>query len=110
MLKNAFQNGKIFDDKITSKRLVIHRAARNFVKQPKDFSQQVLWSNEKYFVLHQAPNMQNDVTWAPWHPEEEVEFRRQGDSKVMCWCGMVDRKMLQVRWMIGEDGRPASVT
>ena len=80
-----------------------------FLAQGEDFAERVLWSDEKWFVLHPAPNTQNDIIWAPWHPEEEVECRRQGDSKVMAWCGMVDGRMLQVRWMVDEAGRPASV-
>ena len=36
--------------------------------------------------------------------------KRQGDSKVMAWCGMVDERMLTVRWMVDENGRPHSVT
>ena len=45
-----------------------------------------------------------------WHPHEEVECKRQGDSKLMAWCGVVDGRMLVVRWMVDEDGRPQSVT
>ena len=50
-----------------------------------------------------------DVVWAPWNPEEEVKCKRQGDTKVMVWCRMVDGKMLKVRWMEDEARRPASV-
>ena len=82
---------------------------RWFLDQGEEFAQRVIWSDEKWFVLHPAPNTQNDVVWAPWHPEEEVECRRQGDSKVMAWCGMVDGRMLRVRWMVDEAGRPVSV-
>ena len=44
----------------------------------------------------------------PWY--EEVECKRQGDSKVMAWCRMVDGRMLAVGWMVDENGRPHSVT
>jgi hypothetical protein len=77
--------------------------------QPEEFPQLVIWSDEKWFVLHQAPNTRNDVVWAPWHPHEEVECRHQGDSKVMAWCGVVDGRMLEVRWMVDEDGWPELV-
>ena len=46
--------------------------------------------------------------WAPRNPEEEVECKRQGDGKLMVWCGIVDGKMLRVRWF-EEGGRPVSV-
>ena len=39
-----------------------------------------------------------------------VECKRQGDSRVMAWCGMVDGRMLAVKWMVDENGRPHSVT
>ena len=35
---------------------------------------------------------------------------RQGDLKVMAWCGLVDGKMLELRWILEEKGRPLSVT
>ena len=41
---------------------------------------------------------------------EEVECKRQGDLKVMAWCGMVDGRMLAVGWMVDENGRSLSVT
>ena len=80
-----------------------------FLAQDDDFCQRIIWSDEKRFVLHQGPNSKNDVIWAPWNPEEEEECRRQGDTKLMAWCGLVDGKMLTVRWMVDKDGRPASV-
>ena len=42
--------------------------------------------------------------------QEEVECKRQGDWKLMAWCGLVDGKMLEVRWMVDENGRSQSVT
>ena len=47
--------------------------------------------------------------WAPWNPNEEFERMRQGESKVMAWCGLVDGRMLEVRCM-DKKGRPRSVT
>ena len=41
---------------------------------------------------------------------EVVECTRQGDLRVMAWCGMVDGKMLVLKWMVDENGRPRSVT
>ena len=48
--------------------------------------------------------------WAPWVPNEEVECKRQGDLKVMAWCGLVDGRMLEERWMVDENGRAQPVT
>ena len=77
---------------------------RWFLAQGDEFPQRIIWSDEKWFVLHPAQNTKNDVYWVPWHPEEEVECRRQGDTKVMAWCAMVEGRMLRVRWMVDEQG------
>ena len=47
--------------------------------------------------------------FADWkNSHEEVECKRQGDLKVMAWCGMVDGRMLVVRWVVDENSRPHS--
>ena len=81
-----------------------------FLAQERGFEQRVVWSDEKWFLLHGSPNSKNDVTWAPAHPEEEIECRRQGDSKIMAWVALVDGVGLTVRWMVDENGveRPAT--
>ena len=53
-----------------------------FLAQDEEFGQHAIWTDEKYFVLQPAPNMKNDFVWAPWNSKEEVECKRQGDSKV----------------------------
>ena len=77
--------------------------------QPEGFEQKICFSDEKWFVLHPTPNSQTDRIWAPWDPEEEVACRFQGDSKVMAWVALVDERVLTVRWMEDEQGRPAAV-
>lgn len=83
---------------------------RWFKQQPEHFEQKVVWSDEKWFVLHPAPNSQTDRIWAPWHPEEEEVCRFQGDAKVMAWVAVVDGRALEVRWMVDDAGRNVSVT
>jgi hypothetical protein len=83
--------------------------AQWLLSQPEGFEQMVIWSDEKWFVLHPSPNSQTDRVWAPWHPEDEVVCRFQGDSKVMAWVALVDGRALEVRWMVDEDGRNVSV-
>ena len=51
-----------------------------------------------------------NVMWAPWVPNEEVECKRQGDLKVMAWCGLVNRRMVEVKWLVDKNGRPQLVT
>ena len=83
---------------------------RWFLAQDYDLVQRVIFSDEKWFLLHQGPNSKNDIMWAPTHPEEVEECRRQGDTKLMAWVGVVDGTALKVRWMTDEEDRPVSVT
>ena len=46
----------------------------------------------------------------PGNPHERIECKRQGDLKVMAWCGLVDGKRLEVRWMVEGKGRLQLVT
>ena len=63
-----------------------------------------------WFVLHPSPNSQTDQIWAPWDlEEEEMVCQLQGDFKVMALVALIDQRVLTVRWMENEQGRPASV-
>ena len=66
------------------------------------FSDCVLWSDEKWFVLHQSPNKQNSCRWAPFNPHELVQCKQQGGKKVMAWVGIVDGVVLPVYWFEGS--------
>ena len=57
-----------------------------------------------------APNANNDDMWAPWNPHEEVKWKRQGYLKVMARCWLLNRRMLELRWMVDDNGRPQLVT
>ena len=50
-----------------------------------------------------------DQIWVPWGVEEEVVCQLQGDSKVMALVALIDQRVLTVRWIENEQGRPASV-
>ena len=67
----------------------------------------MIWFDEKFFVLHPAPNSQTDRIWAPWNPEEESLCRFQGDTKVMVWVALVNGLALKILWMV--EGRNVSV-
>ena len=55
---------------------------------PTWFDQQVIWSDEKWFILTKAPNKKNTVHWAPANPNHLVQCKKQGEKKVMAWSGM----------------------
>ena len=80
-----------------------HKTARlNFcqwlLRKPDGFEENVIWTDEKWFVLHQSPNKQNERFWAPCDPGVEVTCRVQGDEKVMCWAAIV-RGRVVIHWL-----------
>ena len=56
--------------------------------------EKVIWSDEKWFVRRTRPNKQNERYWEPFDPEIEVDCRVQVDEKVMCWCGLINGKII----------------
>ena len=78
-------------------------------QQPDQFSQKVLWSDEKWFVKKTAPNRQNERCWALVHPHEYVEHQQQGGEKMMAWVGIVDGEILPVYWFRDAHGNAVSV-
>lgn len=77
--------------------------ARWFVRQDPDFfTKKVIWGDEKYFVLHQTPNSQNDKYWRPENPYDVVQCKKQGQAKAMCWVGLVNGKVLGPLWIEGS--------
>ena len=65
------------------------------------FAELCLWSDKKWFVVKQALNKQNERYWSLQDEEIEVECRVQRGEKVMCWCGILDGKII-IHWF--EDG------
>lgn len=66
----------------------------------RNFEDFVVWSDEKWFVLNQSPNRQNERYWAAQNPNIEVCCRIQGDRKVMCWAGLVNGRVI-IHWLEG---------
>ena len=69
---------------------------------PEEQFEQILWSDEKWFVLRQAPSRKNDVIWAPENPRTVVECKKSHGAKVMAWVGIVDGQLLPVHWFEGN--------
>ena len=79
------------------------------LQQPTGFEQKIIFSDEKYFVLHLALNRQNDRIWSPFDPDELSVCRYEADSKIMCWAALVDNCVLKLRWM-DDVSHPKRVT
>ena len=67
-----------------------------------DWFEQVLWSDEKWFVLEMSPNKQTNRFWAPVNPYEVVECKKAHGKKVMAWVGIVDGRILPIVWFEGS--------
>ena len=74
-----------------------------------DFLQIVALSDEKWFVLHQAPNRQNYRQWSIENPHEMLNIKKQGDLKAMCFVCVVDGRILDPVWFTDENGENVSV-
>lgn len=66
------------------------------------FSKQVIWSDEKYFVLKQGPNKSIHRYWAPTNPHVLIECKSQSQEKVMCWTGLCNGRVLGPFWLEGS--------
>ena len=92
--------GQVLTEADKARRLT---ACQWFLNQSEDFfEKQVIFSDEKYFVLQQGPNKQNDQTWAPINPHIFEACKIQGGKKAMCWTGLVDGKVLGPFWLEGS--------
>ena len=69
------------------------------------FTDQVIWTDEKYFVLKQCPNRKNSVIWAPANPHVLVQCKSQSNQKAMCWTGLYNGKVIGPFWIQGTMDR-----
>ena len=56
----------------------------------------VIWSDEKWFVLNQSLNSQNDRYWSPVNRYELLECKKAHCKKAMAWVGIIDGRCLPV--------------
>ena len=82
-------------------------ACNFFLTFTKEQLEKVLWSDEKWFVLHQAPNRKNDVVWGPAETRNVVACKKAHGAKVMAWVGIVNGKVLPVHWFQANVDSPA---
>ena len=69
---------------------------RSFCKwlgeQPSDFFERSVWTDEKFFVLHQKPNRKNDGTWSEERPHQicKSNIGTNNNAKVMIFVALND--------------------
>ena len=64
--------------------------------------ERVIWSDEKWFVLTNAPNRSHARYWAPYNPDNVIDCKKAHGQKVMCWAGFVDGACLPIVWFEGS--------
>ena len=82
--------------------------ARWMLTQSEDFPLQVLWSDEKYFILHPHPNRRNDHYWSFSNPHLVKEVKEQGVEKVLVWAGLLNGRVFMLHWF-HENGKNVCV-
>ena len=71
--------------------------------------QQVIWTDEKIFVLNQRPNRKNDGTWSSENPHKVLEVNNRHGKKMMIIVAIVDGHIPIAHAVMGEDGKSQSV-
>ena len=77
--------------------------------KPENFALNVIWTDEKYFYLHQKPHRRNDGIWAFENLHEIIETNNRNDLKVMMFVAIVDGKIPIVYVFIDDDRRQVSL-
>lgn len=79
------------------------------LQQPACFVQNVIWTDEKIFVLNQRPNRKNDGVWSKVNPHQIVETNDRNGKKVMMFVAIVDGQIPIVHAFVDENCSNQSV-
>ena len=90
-------------------RLVFCQWLLQQVERDPDFPQKMIFGDEKWFHLSQSPNRQNTRKRAMSNPQFVIAAKNQAAKKILCWCGIVDGRLLPVVWFHDENGNNISV-
>ena len=58
------------------------------LQQPADFTKNVVWTDEKIFVLNQRPNRKNDGVWSKENPHDLVQTNDRNGQKIRIFVAM----------------------
>ena len=61
-------------------------------------SQDIIFTDEKWFVLRPHPNRQNYRYWSFTNPYQYDDSIKQRAEKVMCWAAIADVRLLRLVW------------
>jgi hypothetical protein len=60
--------------------------------------QKIIFTDEKWFTLKPHPNHQNTRYWSTSNPFLYDDSIKQGASKILCWAGIIDGRILPLVW------------
>ena len=81
-----------------------------WVLQKRDGFEEVIWTDEKWFVLNSVPNKQNERFWGIENPKVSVNCKEKG-AQVMCWAAVVDGRVFSTGSLLAHsDGASLSET
>jgi hypothetical protein len=80
-----------------------------FLAHEPNFCYKVVFGDEKWWVLDAEPNKKNSRFWSPVLPNDILETKYQGKSKVMSWVGILDGEILGPFWFLDDNGRSITV-
>ena len=79
------------------------------LEQPHDFTQRIIWTEEKFFALYQRSNRKNDGKWTQRNPHEIVETDNRNNKQIMMFVAIVDGRIPVMHAFIDANGRFFSV-
>jgi len=86
---------------------------RNFcqwiLEQPANIVERIVWTDEKFFCLHQKPHRKNDGEWASSNPHNIIETNDRNDVKVLFFVALVKGKNPIVYPFLDSNGNVMSV-
>ena len=63
------------------------------LEQPVDFTKNVVWTDEKIFVLNPRPNRKNDGVWCKENPHDFVQTNDRNGKKIIIFVVIVDSQI-----------------
>ena len=91
-----------------------HKAQRRqfcqwILQQPSNIVNRIIWTDEKFFCLHQKPHRKNDGVWANENPRNICETNDRNDVKVMIFVAIINGMVPIVHAFLDDDGHLLSV-
>ena len=91
-----------------------HKAQRRqfcqwILQQPSNIVDRIIWTDEKFFCLHQKPHRKNDGVWANENPRNICETNDRNDVKVMIFVAIINGMVPIVHAFLDDDGHLLSV-